>query len=203
VERSEKPYDAGEERANSRFFGAYLYITMLAGLLLAAYYFISLVTVLINGNDAFWLTPSNTQGEARLKRAATRKINTALRNAQDLHDHSAEQSSPASTLSERGVSSSMTSSPLADQVTLKFVLNVQKMENVGGFKWTWGLLLSGDMFDTEGIWLPTRLIVFQGAQVLFMVMLALIFISITRYAAEQAEDAQASLPNDLPDWARQ
>jgi hypothetical protein len=176
---------------------------MLTGLLLAAYYFIRLVTVLINGNGAFWLTPSNTQGEARLKRAATRKINTALLNAHNLHDHTAEQSSRASTLSERGVASNMTSNPLADQVTLQFVLNGQKMENAGGFIWTWGLLLSGNMFDTEGIWLSTRLIVFQGAQALFLVMLALIFINITRYAAELAEDAQGSLPDDLPDWARQ
>ena len=59
------------------------------------------------------------------------------------------------------------------------------------------------LFDTEGIWLPTRLLIFQGGQVVGLLVVAMILLGTTRYAADEAEKAQGSLPDDLPNWARQ
>jgi hypothetical protein len=204
INKSEEPYDNAEGRMNDQYFQLLLDITLVTGLVLAGYFFINLLVRIFNGTGSFWFTPSNTQGEARLKKAATRKMNTALLNAHELHSRIDEQSSRSSTLSRRGVSSSMSSSSASDQTMLNFVLKGQKMESAGGFIWTWRLLLSGALFDTEGIWLPTRLFVFQGAQTLTAGVGGFLFVLGTRAAAKAAEDAQAELlTDDTPDWARQ
>lgn len=86
---------------------------------------------------------------------------------------------------------------------LHFVLRGNETKKIGGFLWTWSQVKSGELFEKEGIWLPTRLIIFQTAQVGFTIVLTLIFLSITRYAADQAGQAQETLPDNLPQWARQ
>jgi hypothetical protein len=69
--------------------------------------------------------------------------------------------------------------------------------------WTWELFKTGALFEKEGIWLPTRMIVFQTAQVGFTIILSLIFFSITGVASILAGEAQESLTEELPSWARQ
>jgi len=85
---------------------------------------------------------------------------------------------------------------------LNYVLRGEQLENAGGLFWTWKRVFSGELFHTEGIWLPTRLIVFQGAQVVVGVCLSLIFFKVTSLTAERAKRAQDDLDPDLPDWAK-
>ena len=85
---------------------------------------------------------------------------------------------------------------------LNYILRGEQFEDAGGIFWTWKRILSGQLFDTEGIWLPTRLIVFQGVQFVVSVIMIYIFFTVTKFAADQAEDAQAKLDPDLPDWVK-
>lgn len=194
---SEEPYDDVEKRVHQRYFVIYLYITLGSGLVLALYYLIRLVTVLFKANGHSLFVPSNTIGESRIKKAATRKMNTVLTNACNLHD----DLEPKKPSDSRGWS--MGKSTSADETMLNFVLRGNETKRVGGFLWIWDLLKTGGMFEKEGIWLPTRLIIFQTAQVGFTIILTLIFLSITRLAADLADEAQATLPDDLPKWASQ
>jgi len=86
---------------------------------------------------------------------------------------------------------------------LNYVLRGEQLENAGGIFWTWKHVLSRELFDTEGIWLPTRLIVFQGAQVGVGAVLVFIFFQVTYWAAEQAVEWQNNLDPDLPDWVKE
>lgn len=65
------------------------------------------------------------------------------------------------------------------------------------------MLLNGKLFNTEGIWLPTRLIVFQVIQILMAILLSFIFLKITERAVSEAARAQENLDPSLPRWARQ
>ena len=85
---------------------------------------------------------------------------------------------------------------------LNYILRGEQFEDAGGIFWTWKRILSGQLFDTEGIWLPTRLIVFQGVQFVVSVVMIFIFFTVTKWAADEAEEAQANLDPDLPDWVK-
>lgn len=170
------------------------------------YYAADLALLFIYGNNKpqgnYWFTSSNTLGEARLKKAATRKLNKMILNAHELNNFDSKLSDSTS-LQKKTSSRVLQTNDVVDQTMLNYVLNGQTYEAAGGLMWTWKLLLSGALFDTEGIWLPTRMIVFQGVQILVGIVLTLIYITLTRYAADEAEKAQDSLPEDLPKWARQ
>lgn len=79
------------------------------------------------------------------------------------------------------------------------MLRGQQKVETGGIVWAYRLVLNGKLFDTEGVWLPTRLITFQCAQVLIAAFLVFAFVLITQTAANEAEKAQGSAENqDLP-----
>jgi hypothetical protein len=195
---TEEPYDDAEQRVNQAYFIFYLYITLGAGVVLATYYLICLFAHLFKGIGQSLFIPSNTVGEFRIKKAATRKVNTMLMNACVLHDSSEpmKQSLSDSRSTLRNGSSS-------DETMLNFVFRGNGSERAGGFLWTWELFQTGALFEKEGIWLPTRMIVFQTAQVGFTIILSLILFSITGIASILAGEAQESLTEELPSWARQ
>jgi hypothetical protein len=87
-----------------------------------------------------------------------------------------------------------------DQAMLNYVLHGQKYETTGGLIWTWRQIFSRQLFDTEGIWFPSRVVVFQGAQLLIAIVLAIFLGWVTMFAADQAEKAEDSLAPDLPSW---
>ena len=207
IENSKEPYSDGEERANSAFFVYYLYITLATGLALFLYFFFNFLITARYGSNSFVVTPSNLQGEARLKRAATKKLNKMITNAHSLHDGlEATKDCGVSTRALRSVeqatSGSVGSLSAADKTLLNFVLKGQTVEQVGGFQWTWKMIFSGALFDTEGIWLPTRLLVFQGGQVLGFGVVSMVIWIGSRGVADLAAEAQKTLPDDLPSWAR-
>ena len=52
---------------------------------------------------------------------------------------------------------------------LNFVLRGERREDYcGGLVWTWRRLLSGALFDEEGIWIASRLIIIQGVQLILL-----------------------------------
>jgi len=88
-----------------------------------------------------------------------------------------------------------------DPTMLNYVLSGEQIEDAGGIVWTWKRILTGKLFDTEGIWLPMRLLVIQGAQLATGVVLIFIAFTLVVYIANKAEGFRASLPPNLPDWA--
>ena len=168
------------------------------------------------------MTTSNTNGEWKSKRvslfhtgcdfeifdytsifetigidqAGTRKINRLLLNAQSIH--SDDTLRPVSTSSTE-----RTNKTAVDQTMLNFVLRGKQTEVAGGFLWTWKRLWSGNLFDTEGLWFPTRFLVFQAGQVAAGIAIIFILFSATEVAASEARRFQAELDPSLPDWAKE
>lgn len=202
---SSEPYNGPETRVNKKFFEPLCRVTLAVGVILAVVFVIQLALTMIAKScqsDCFqyWLSTSNAYGESRLKKAATRKMNRLLLHAFSLHDVNDTTRPNDASLTSR--SSGMTYKTSADQTMLNYALRGQKIEESGGLIWTWRLILSGKLFDFEGIWLPTRLLVFQCAQFLLAVVLGLIFIAVTREAVDQAGKAQETLDPTYPQWIK-
>lgn len=146
---------------------------------------------------------SNTNGEFQHKRAATRKINLMLMNAQSLHavnkQNSELESSSKITMSKPGASMRKKE---ADQTMLNYVQWGQHKEIAGGFIWTLKLLLNGKYFGSEGIWIPTRMLVFQFAQAALSCLFGYVFYALVPVIIKEVSKAQESIEgqNDLPDW---
>lgn len=83
---------------------------------------------------------------------------------------------------------------------LQFTLRGRQFEDAGGIVWTWKLLWSGKLFDTEGIWLPTRLLVFQAAQFASAIVLIFIVFNFTKWMTDLAGEFHDDLDPTLPDW---
>lgn len=87
-----------------------------------------------------WLSTSNTFGVTNAKKAASRKLNSLLLNAHSLH--------PATQEDEKG-----NFQQNADRAMFNYVVNGVKTENVATFFWTFKMLISRKLFNTEGIWI--------------------------------------------------
>lgn len=133
-------------------------------------------------------TASNMRGTIRLKRAGTRKINNVLQNALTLH-HRTELHAEDHLVQ------------IDEDLTFgNFLLYGESLTPTGSFVWSWRQILSGRLFDTEGIWLPSRLVVFQVAQVLFAIVFTVFaYWSVENIAAE-ADESRETLPENLPQW---
>lgn len=119
-----------------------------------------------------FLISSNDNGEVRTKRAAAAKLNNMLQNAAILHHDS------PNTQSHNAVQASLSKFPSnSEKAAMNFVLYGNRMEKCGGILDVWRKAFNRSLFDTEGIWLPTRFITFQCCQVVlaFGITVALIF----------------------------
>ena len=106
---------------------------------------------------ARWFATSNVRGSCRTKKAATRKINALLENAYELHP--------------KGISGQ--EGPATTELTMvNFVLKGERFEDCAGVFWTYKRLLSGALFDEEGVWIASRLIIIQSVQAVFVVFLS-------------------------------
>jgi hypothetical protein len=197
----EDPYNGAEQRVENTFWKPFKYLTVGVGFVLALIFAWRLLVMTLSnwckvsrGRFASLAISSNLRGEYRLKLAASRKINTMMVNAHSLHQ--------ADTVPDNSVKGSIGDSTLADRAMMNYVLRGQREEKTGGIVWTFRQVYTGRLFDTEGVWLPTRLIVFQGAQVILALFLGFAFIGITIISANAADDAQGTLDDyDMPQWA--
>jgi hypothetical protein len=88
-----------------------------------------------------------------------------------------------------------------DHVSLQYILRGKTVDDSGGIFWSWRQFVTGRLFDTEGIWLPSRLMVIQGVLLGLSIVLGLILLRATKYAADEAEKKfQETRDQDLPDW---
>jgi hypothetical protein len=138
---------------------------------------------------------SNERGESRLKLAAARKLKMSIANALVLQQNDVVAAAPTTTRK------SSASFVIGDDLTMRnFVLRGERYEMAGGFFWTWRRLLNGDLFQTEGIWLNTRLLVLQLAQVLVAAVYSFILLRSVVLIADRAEKTRAELNPGLPQF---
>jgi hypothetical protein len=147
------------------------------------------------------MATSCTRAETRLKWAATRKLNRVLTNAHSLHKRGRSPLLPQGRRSTSPQRNAVESE--SDQTIRNYVLRGEREEFAGGIFWTWRRIIDGSLFDTEGIWLNTRLLVFQAAQVIIGAVVAFVLISSVNHIADQAAEAIDKLDPDLPDWVQE
>ena len=148
------------------------------------------------------LNTSNTNGERRLKWAATRKVNSLLLNAHTLHRMQGGEQlyvSPA-----RGHQRRFRDGDRLDQkeAIRNFVLYGEQSEEAGGFVWTWKRILDGTLYNTEGIWINTRLIVVQSIQLTIAFLLTNLLFQMNKVIQREASRAREELQQieNLPAW---
>ena len=189
-----------------RLYESFQNITFFVGIVLIVFYLqygLSALARYFAGNGLAglldFLKTSSERAEARLKLSGSRKINALLENAYQLHPHVASAKGSVGKLrAERFATSSIE----ADDPTMRnFVLRGERFEHCGGVLWTWLNLLNGTLFSSEGIWINTRLIVMQVAQVIVAFIMSISLILVVEEIADEAGKAREDLNPSTPHWA--
>jgi hypothetical protein len=149
-----------------------------------------------NSRFAKFFVTSNVRGAARLKKAASHKIGLVLENARRMHGPISAPSWETAALSES------TRNLNTDPIFRNFVLYGETTVTAGSIIWTWANILNESLFEVEGVWLPARLLIFQGAQIIFGSVLSFLLVIGVEPLAKRADDAQADLDEDLAQWVR-
>ena len=154
-----------------------------------------------NRLPCFWnlLMTSSERAEARLKLSGMRKLNDLLVNAYQLHP---DASNAEESNSKRWTRSFASASIEAEDPTMRnYVLRGERFESCGGLLWTWLNLFNGTLFSYEGIWINTRMIVMQVAQVIVALIVSVFGIVAVEQVADEAEKAREELSPTTPKWA--
>jgi hypothetical protein len=199
---SSTPYDSVQGVA----FKLGRFVALVSGLLLPVLFLFHTISLSFQNTKYFsyeamglvrWiLSPSNTRAEMRLKWAATSKVNTMLVNASRLHflRDAATEVLPLDHLAE------LTAYHSTDRATENFLLCGEHLEVAGGFFWTWKRIVNGSLFDEEGIWLNSRLIVLQACQIVFGTVVSILLFQLVDVAAQRAQASRDALEPGLPQW---
>jgi hypothetical protein len=200
----EEPYDAKEAIVMEENFDGTQILTFSLGILAFCNYTWHFFLAVIEKNKDrfdglysylksryFYLT-SHDRGTARVKQAGTRKVNRLLTNAYKLHHPISEEEKKTSFRTETE----------AEATFRNFVLYGEEKEDCASFFWTWKQIWTGRLFDTDGIWIPTRVLIFQTAQVAFGLFLSTTYYIGVEYVADVADQAVEDLPESdiIPDW---
>lgn len=191
---SEPPYNDPEKVVNDDRYDNTQVITFAVGNALLLLYMIQFVLSLKSSRSLQqrsvatkkFFASSNVRGGFRIKKAATRKLNAMLSNAHSLHPEGRATRSKSVLSSLRGSSSS-------DQTMLNYVLNGERQEDCGGLVWTWKKIFTTELFDTEGVWINSRIWVFQTAQFILGLSVSGTAFYLTEYIADLADDATQEL----------
>ena len=127
-----------------------------------------------------------------------RKANKMLDNAYELHRSVADDPDNMDQCLSRRASRSF--EPTRDSTMRNFVLRGERFEQCGGFLWTWTRILDGSLFSTEGVWINTRLIIMQVAQILVAIVLSALFFTSVEDIATKAEEERNQLDPYTPQW---
>ncbi|CAB9507079.1 expressed unknown protein [Seminavis robusta] len=159
-------------------------------------------------------TSSEVSRSASVKRAATRKVNVMLTNARQMHGPAFEEDKVPLPDAAANDPESRRSIKLAksirkaqsDAVFQNFTLRGERTVEAGSLLWSWGMMLSGGLWEVEGIWLPSRMIIFQLAQVAIGVFFAVAIFIFVEIAADAADQATAEIESKIlkqvyyPQW---
>lgn len=186
------------------YFFALEVATLFIGLLLSLIFSSELIMSALRKTSAYasetftflrqYAATSNERAETRLKWAATRKINQMLTNAYDLHAFARLDGENEGRQFRADLQRQI------DKSLRNYLTRGLRMENAGGVLWTWCNISTGSLFHTEGIWINSRLIVIQCAQVTIgAVGMYFLFYAIFSLASS-CDYAQKNLDPSLPQW---
>lgn len=140
---------------------------------------------------------SSARGDTRLKRAATRKMNRMMTNADRLHRPMPIEGFTVDSSSMRNSATNLS----RDLTMRNYVRDADRTEKVGGFFWTWWRILNGSLYDSEGIWISTRIIIIQVGQLAVLVTGSMLMLYSVEHFGNQAEAARNDLNPGDPQWA--
>ena len=149
----------------------------------------------------FGLT-SHIVGTARTKRAATHKLNLMLSNAREMHGFASSTISTTQT-GDKQTPSALSSQETSDAVFQNYTLRGERVVSAGSLIWSWYRIYSGDLAEVEGIWLPSRLLIFQVGQVIIGAFTSFVLFQLVGIIADAANEARAEIDrrwNNYPDW---
>jgi hypothetical protein len=134
------------------------------------------------------ITNGSVRKEARTKKAATFKVNEMVSNAMELHDDAESYSSRFP--SDRSGQQRDSTSTVYMKSTGRFLLNFQavqdRFDESGGLLWAWKRVLTGSLFEEEGIWFHGRLVASNVYQ-LFICVVVLSTIGVFPRYVEEVE----------------
>jgi hypothetical protein len=90
--------------------------------------------------------------------------------------------------------------PIKEETMINFVIGGESFEDCGGLAWTWMRLLSGALFEEDGIWIASRLIIIQTVQLFLFAFVTYTGVLLVNEATKRAEQAQAILQPGYPQW---
>jgi hypothetical protein len=122
-----------------------------------------------------------------IKRAGTVKLNNMVMNAFKLHNRKA------------------TGAAAEQELMANYIIRGESLESSGGLFWTWKRIFNRDLFKFEGVWLHSRFVVGQIAQVITIILIFIAFAYFTKECVSSAENARQRLINEeasdyLLDW---
>ena len=88
----------------------------------------------------------------------------------------------------------------SDKTMRNYVLRGERQEQVATFAWCWKMILSRRLFNTEGVWITSRMVIIQVAMVIEIIALVTGTVAFIHIAAEEADTATASLDDNLPQF---
>ncbi|KAG7345144.1 hypothetical protein IV203_032675 [Nitzschia inconspicua] len=195
----ENPPTAAQILVHSENFMATIYTGLVAGSALTFYYFFTAMTMFRTEKRNSLTQSSDEHGTAILKRACTTKLAKMIQSASDMHKYvtSFDVSERLDLSTSRKVDDRKRYS---DSVFQTYVLHGEGREACASWSWVFRKLLSRGLFEEEGIWIPSRIWVFQSIQIVFLVLYIILVNIFIETAMANANDVAAELPDNLPQW---
>ena len=91
----------------------------------------------------------------------------------------------------------------SDAVFQNYTLHGERVVSAGSLVWSWHRIWTGDLAEVDGIWLPSRLLIFQVGQVIIGVFTSFLFFQSVGYIADAADEARVEIDRrwrNYPDW---
>jgi hypothetical protein len=192
------PPTAAQYLVQSDRFMSSLYTGLVTGSVLTVYYFFSAMKILREDKKISETQSSDERGMAMAKRACTQKISMMMSSAREMHRDVAQLDAGQSKDLSRSKKFDLQTH--TDPVFQTYVLQGEGRETCGSWLWVVKTILSKELFEKEGIWLPSRLWVFQSIQIVVLVLYVILSQVLIEKAVLNADDATAELPEGLPFW---
>jgi hypothetical protein len=140
---------------------------------------------------------ADERGTATQKRACSEKIEKLLKNGRKMHE---DLNSEDKRLDDLTMSKKLDLKSQNDPVFQAYVLHGEEREECASFAWVIRGFISGDLFDVEGIWIPSRVWVFQIMQMVILILFCIGLRILISKAIQSAVETRAELPEGLPAW---
>jgi hypothetical protein len=189
------PPTASQTLARSTSFSAAIYTGLVAGIVLTVYYAIGTLAIVRRGSKT---QSADDRATAVLKRACTKKIRNMLDSAKRMHTETV--SSGFDDIGDLTESKKLDLKAQTDPVFQTYVLNGEGREMCASWSWVFTRLLSKDLFEDEGIWLPSRVWTFQCMQIVIFALYCVLIRTVIQRIMVLADEATAELPDGLPSW---